>query len=140
MDKHLLLWLKKNKKLLDYLKCQKEINNAFEKGLIDDLFRKFQYAFLELLYDFLEENGNLKNIFIQEIKKQGRSVYINYAPSAISHSFCWAQTPQGHNFWCKVHYKWVKYIANKVLEPLINDKVYEETFILQHNNGYVLRP
>ena len=125
MDKHLLLWLKKDKKLLDYLKCQKEINNAFEKDLIYDLFRNFKDAFIELLYYFLEENGNLKNVFFQEIKKQGRRVYINYVPSAISHSFCWAHTPQGHNFWCDVHYKWAEYLGNNVIKPILKNSTHK---------------
>ena len=128
MDKHLLLGLKKNKKLLDYLKCQKEINNVFEKDLIDNLFIKFKDAFIELLYYFLEENGNLKNVFFQEIKKQGKSVYINYAPNAISHSFCWARTAQGHNFWCDVHYKWAEYLGKNVIKPILKNSTHKEFY------------
>ena len=73
---------------------------------------------------------------MENIKQQGRTFERYSIPNFVSNSFAWAVTKQGHNFWCEIHYKWVEYIANKVLEPLINDKVYEKTFILQYRKGY----
>lgn len=143
MNNLLLLIIKKNKKYIDFLKYLKGLDKRSQNSIdewVYALFDRFNSSFIDLFLIFLDEQGQLKDTFMENIKQQGK-VFERYSiPKLVTHSFYWAETKQGHNFWCDVHYKWIKYIANKVLEPLINDKVYEEIFILQHNNGYVLHP
>jgi len=59
----------------------------------------------QFIYNF--DNYKLKEMNYSELLHRNKNDYILWA-------FAWAETPEGHDFWSKLNYKWLH--TNKILE------------------------
>lgn len=136
MDKRLLRYLKKEKKLFAILNIKHEEPNIITDEFVETFFVTYQQVFLDVFFDFLKMNGNLKETLENELTMQG-GIYLrtNYIPKVFVCSLIWQRTKQGHNFWCDLHYKWVQYLRDNVVQPLFGKEA-AKNFYIRTTNGY----
>ena len=113
MDKRLLQYLKKEKKLFAILNIKREEPNIITDKFVDTFFVTYQQVFLDVFFDFLKMNGNLKDTLEKELVMQG-GIYqrTDYIPKVLACSLAWQRTKQGHNF--------SKNFTNHTLKPTIS--------------------
>lgn len=130
MDKRLLQYLKKEKKLFAILNIKREEPNIITDKFVDTFFVTYQQVFLDVFFDFLKMNGNLKDTLEKELVMQG-GIYqrTDYIPKVLACSLAWQRTKQGHNFWCDLHYKWAQYLRDNAIQPLFGKEVAKNFYI-----------
>lgn len=136
MDKRLLQYLKKEKKLFAILNIKHEEPNIITDEFVETFFVTYQQVFLNVFFDFLKMNGNLKETLEKELTMQG-GIYLrtNYIPKVFVCSLIWQRTKQGHNFWCNLHYKWAQYLRDNVIQPLFGKEA-AKNFYIRTTYGY----
>lgn len=142
MDKRLLQYLKNEKKLFAILNIKREEPNIITDEFVETFFVTYQQVFLDVFFDFLKMNGNLKETLEKELVMQGgtylRADYMpkaDYIPKVLAYSLIWQRTKQGHNFWCDLHYKWAQYLRDNVVQPLFGKEA-AKNFYIRTTNGY----
>ena len=136
MDKRLLQYLKKEKKLFAILNIKHEEPNIVTDEFVESFFVTYQQVFLDVFFDFLKMNGNLKETLEKELTMQGGIILrTNYMPKVLVCSLIWLKTKQGHNFWCDLHHKWAQYLRDNVIQPLFGKEV-ARNFYIRTTNGY----
>lgn len=77
-----------------------------------------QNAITALFFGFLKIN-NVYYEFLANYKEQGswkeerlEHTLKKEPQKAINFSFCWSDTPQGHEFWYRLSYDWHEFLSN----------------------------
>lgn len=107
MEKKQLTYRELKKLFIDFLKKE----NAHERYLHNIRIQRN--------YEFKTLQNYIDPLTIDTIRK---TIQLGYTSGLVDRGFCWADTPQGHDYWEKLNSKWSD-VARKYSNKLIAEKI-----------------